>query len=212
MPAPHSIEDLAYMAGIIDGEGSITLPAEYGRSLSLLLVVGNTSRVLIDWMHSRFDGNVTETPIRRLSKRRFWTWYVRGDAASDVLGLVLPYMKVKAPQAALGIEAWRNREPTIGATPLTAEVRQRRLDYHLRMRELNGRLPPDSPRIEIVNSKYQPVELVCMQCGVTFERWPSRIKPSGRAFCNATCARLWHKTVIMPTLSGVRWQRKRNPE
>jgi hypothetical protein len=94
-----------YLAGIIDGEGSLIISRSdrgsymnyYGR-----IHVKNTDYRLIKWLLGKFGGNVHEhKPVDPLKHKKAYSWYFSGDAHDkEVLLLALmPYLIVKKEQA-----------------------------------------------------------------------------------------------------------------
>lgn len=91
------IEEMAYYAGIMDGEGCIG----YYRSLSVA-VEGLYPKTIID-LHTVFGGSVSE--IKRENKRRYYRWRIFGQDAARCLQMLLPYLREKKEQAEVGLEA-----------------------------------------------------------------------------------------------------------
>ena len=91
------IEEMAYYAGIVDGEGSIA----YYKSLSVA-VEGLYPKTLID-MYTVFGGSVSE--IKRDKNRRYYRWRIFGQSAAQCLQMLLPYLREKKEQAEVGLEA-----------------------------------------------------------------------------------------------------------
>lgn len=91
------IEEMAYYAGIIDGEGCIS----YYKSLGVS-VEGLYPKTLIE-MHTVFGGSVSE--IKRINKRRYYRWRIYGQDAGRCLQMLLPYLREKKEQAEVGLEA-----------------------------------------------------------------------------------------------------------
>lgn len=91
------IEEMAYYAGIMDGEGCIG----YYRSLSVA-VEGLYPKTIID-LHTVFGGSVSE--IKRENKRRYYRWRIYGQDAARCLQMLLPYLREKKEQAEVGLEA-----------------------------------------------------------------------------------------------------------
>ncbi len=91
------IEEMAYYAGIIDGEGCIS----YYKSLGVS-VEGLYPKTLIE-MHTVFGGSVSE--IKRANKRRYYRWRIYGQDAGRCLQMLLPYLREKKEQAEVGLEA-----------------------------------------------------------------------------------------------------------
>lgn len=69
---PQRPETWAYMAGIIDGEGHFGFRSA-GRG-HVRLVVVNTHRPLIDWLHDTFGGNVSARKAVSAGGKPCWNW------------------------------------------------------------------------------------------------------------------------------------------
>ena len=142
--------DLAYFAGILDGEGSIGLRLEYKRSLSLVVDIGSTSPELLEWLLATFGGMVyiqrKVSKARILSSRPFAVWRIRGDAASRLLRQVQPLLKIKGLHVEIACNGWAERNEGYlpgshrhnGGNRPSPETMAIRHGYYLAMRELNG--------------------------------------------------------------------------
>ncbi len=140
--------DLAYAAGIIDGEGSICIlvarpntkkrsrsPAWTGR-----VTVDMTDSLIPDWLGTTFGGRVLSV---KGTKRR--VWYVGRLDAVQFLRHVRPYLRQKGAQADLFTQFYS--DPEISFKPrkhspsnaLPAEQIALRNSYAVRMSALNGR-------------------------------------------------------------------------
>ena len=100
--------DLAYMAGIIDGEGTIAArnywaPASINPSVVCRLRVFNTNRSLIDWIAERWPGRIYHSKAIP-NQKIVWTWETKGLRARHLALQVLPYLKIKRRQAEILIE------------------------------------------------------------------------------------------------------------
>lgn len=100
--------DLAYIAGIIDGEGTIALcPAQRGNSkpsFQLTVKVSNTNEWLIQWLHFSFGGSCYAKKIYGENDKQQWEWALWTVRASEFLKLIYPYLRLKKPQAELAIK------------------------------------------------------------------------------------------------------------
>lgn len=107
--------DLAYLAGIVDGEGSFDLKLQVTGSLSLTLHIYNSDKPLFDWTVETFGGRLYEIHRKATALRPQWQpvydWNIAGQPARDLIERMLPYLKVKPAQARLAIEAWDARQP-----------------------------------------------------------------------------------------------------
>lgn len=104
---------LGYLAGLIDGEGTITL---YLRSdvqtMRMRVVVYSTTEEVIEWLLVHFDGKKQKMGRRANPKHsQEFAWYLDGDKAYDLLELIFPYLIIKKAKAQVACEAWRNRQP-----------------------------------------------------------------------------------------------------
>lgn len=102
-------EERAYLAGLIDGEGSIYIAAvgpNRGRSVYAIVTVAMTHRPVIDWLADRTKAgtvklhnhsNLRQHPHYRPQYR----WQLFGKRARLLCETLLPYLRVKAEQARL---------------------------------------------------------------------------------------------------------------
>lgn len=132
-----SVADAAYIAGFIDGEGTVMLISRANGSVGLLVTVANTKRPVMDWLTETVGVGRTHTRSERNPKHAagYW-WQASGEAAASVLTQIRPYLKVKHEQAQLGMDFQdRLRTPALKAD------RSWQQEYRLRMKELNRRGP-----------------------------------------------------------------------
>ena len=108
----------AYIAGLLDGEGVITVTkhrGRYRRSKTAQYVpkveISNTDRKVIDWLNSRING-VVWTSSRKKGWKKLYTWRLqRQEEILDFLLNVLPYLIIKSGQAKLMIKLLTLRQP-----------------------------------------------------------------------------------------------------
>lgn len=99
----------AYIAGIIDGEGSIGIhrqhPRPHGKSATyrVKIHVSNIYLPLLEWLKDLFGGTIyhLSEPRRR---KPCYNWSLMGPPAVDVLRTIYPFLRVKAAQAWLALE------------------------------------------------------------------------------------------------------------
>lgn len=112
MPNPNDLTQLeiAYLAGIIDGEGCIFIHRRRDRTSGFEpgLTITNTNPVLIDWLVSNLGGSVTIYKRDGLKDR--YTWSMHGRKAVELASIVLPYLKIKSQQASILKSFWRIHE------------------------------------------------------------------------------------------------------
>jgi hypothetical protein len=141
--------DLAYLAGIIDGEGTITI-ARAPRNNTKHKVpyyiphmkVCNTDKALIDWIHQNFGGRLNNE--RKPTDKWSTLYYIRWNCgkARDLLNQLLPYLRIKRLQALIVLECIgrMNRHMSTGVMMPKEETELRELLYSV-VTKLNKRGP-----------------------------------------------------------------------
>jgi hypothetical protein len=95
-------EILAYLAGIIDGEGCISIFFSRNRHV-LQVSCKMTDTQAIDLLHEAFGGGRSKTPKRKGENFDTWSWTVSNKSANDCLDQLFPYLRVKKYQALIGL-------------------------------------------------------------------------------------------------------------
>ena len=119
--------DLAYTAGIIDGEGCIMISrvrsqrSRSGYIYGLTVAVNSTDEWLPQWLKFSFGGSITFREPHRKNESPLWMWALRSRQASDFLKLTLPYLHLKKPQAELAIK-FQTRKKYGRSLPLLEEA------------------------------------------------------------------------------------------
>lgn len=100
---------LAYLGGIVDGEGYIGVKRT-GRRYHARLQVGMVERHAIDVLRETFGGSLTIEQHGRL--RPIHRWHVSDRQAEQALRSLLPYLRVKRDQAivVLGLRDFQREE------------------------------------------------------------------------------------------------------
>jgi hypothetical protein len=103
----HSQIDLAYAAGIIDGEGCITICREINRlhhyCYRPVVTVAMSQPEAVELLHSMFGGwkfidDKRNRTTDNLNRKPLLVWRVCGDDTHDVLACLVPYLRVKKDQ------------------------------------------------------------------------------------------------------------------
>ena len=96
--------DVPYLAGIIDGEGSIMVGRRKYLS-PVIICVGNTNFELIYWINQRVPGFVTryDNPSGNRKPQRKWVIHEMATAQA-LLRLLLPYLIVKRKVAQVALD------------------------------------------------------------------------------------------------------------
>jgi hypothetical protein len=108
---PGDPRRLAYLAGIIDGEGNIGIqkvPATavvgaINDSYTVCLTVTNTDARLIHWLLTDIGGSLSVSDQRPGSWKPSLHWKVWGGNALSVISAILPYLLLKREQGELAL-------------------------------------------------------------------------------------------------------------
>ena len=98
-----NIADLAYMAGLVDGEGSVHIVMQDRKKLYVRprIAIGMVELECVRWAFRTFPGGrlyidlPVNAPNGRKQNRVDWT----GNQVVPLLQQIYPYLKLKAPQA-----------------------------------------------------------------------------------------------------------------
>lgn len=125
--------DVAYLAGIVDGEGHITVTrvrtkGSVNVSHSIRVVVTNTDKALIKWLCEMSDTAMVKKAPAHPTWKTAWNWQITGVNAEAFLRAILPWLRVKRRQAELCLELrdlgrhkWKGR----ALDPAVVEERER---------------------------------------------------------------------------------------
>lgn len=102
--------DLAYIAGLFDGEGSVVIDRSHSNSYRLKVAFTMTNQEGIAHCAQTFGGRVfpSPPPRRRWSPR--YQWHIHGDKAYRFLKAIRPFTRVKSPEIDIALaffEAYR---------------------------------------------------------------------------------------------------------
>lgn len=103
--------DAAYLAGLLDGEGSVML---YRRreAVALRIAIANTHRGVLQWVAdvtgvgsvcNQYPAGPSVLDGREFIRKASYGWHCNADAAESVLLQIRQFMQIKSAQADLGI-------------------------------------------------------------------------------------------------------------
>lgn len=130
--------EAAYAAGILDGEGSVSLTRNRkGRWPSPQVSVASTDREVLEWLRHRFGGSISTKKPRQPSHSISYDWKVTDRLALRFLQTVRPYMVIhrKISRTDLLIEAY------LACTPRNGRYNADLLDRKRVLIELFASLP-----------------------------------------------------------------------
>src|SRR4051794_4956362 len=95
----------AYLAGILDGEGCVSLQVrpKNGRFyITPRVQVSNTDEEFIRWLDRTIGaGNIYQNRNHRPTRKDLWLWSCAGSVARELVRATRPWLRIKAPQADL---------------------------------------------------------------------------------------------------------------
>jgi hypothetical protein len=128
----------AYLAGIVDGEGTVTLMRHRKNQTPTPNVsVANNNRELLEWIKSKAQGMILSKKKRKPHHNDSYTWCVRQDRAIRFLESIRKYLIIKKPQADLIIGEYKS--VTHRAGKYTPEMLEKKMRLVAKIRELNQR-------------------------------------------------------------------------
>lgn len=99
-------EELAYLAGFIDGEGSIRVGTGYSPSRErrwyLMFSCHQVNPLPLCLLKARFGGTIRST--HRQGQRKLYEWTITSAQAGDAIAALRPWLHVKADEADIALE------------------------------------------------------------------------------------------------------------
>jgi LAGLIDADG-like domain len=135
-------EELAWVAGLFEGEGTVSISraGRHGYSRNLVSLT-STDKEIIDFLHSRWPGKIgTRQPKNSPRARQAFVWSLYGWAMMPFLLDIEPHVRTSRvrEKIALGLESQRARQTGSRDPAYPAKMEQ----YRVRMSELNRRGRP----------------------------------------------------------------------
>lgn len=107
----YNNEDLAYLAGLVDGEGHISLhkhksPAcKRGYSYRVVLCITNSQTSLLTYLQNKFGGRIDKQGKSAFSGRQIYSLRFNVELMKELLPKLLPYLVLKKPEAQIILES-----------------------------------------------------------------------------------------------------------
>jgi hypothetical protein len=150
----HTVAQWAYLAGIIDGEGSIYIgnfssnPKTGTLHYQTNIEVTNTDEKLVRWLIDTFGGRLSyytakQTP--KNSRKAVWRWIATGELLTHLCKGIHPYLLAKLPQCEIMLKMRETFKGTgaikgkSGCQPVSQEILAIRKQYFDQMRALHCR-------------------------------------------------------------------------
>ena len=98
----YNPEDLAYIAGIVDGEGCIIVATHSSGSNTIRVVVAMADPEPLQLCYNVFGGWAYKR--KNTNGRTLYSWYVQSKTALNVLRAIEPYIRGKREQVELALQ------------------------------------------------------------------------------------------------------------
>jgi hypothetical protein len=139
--------DIAYTAGIIDGEGCIHIRRQRDKRYNncfkygLEVQVTSTEEWLCKWLQLTWGGSVYHGEKPNPKWRSYWCWKIVNRQALAFLENILCYLHIKRPQAEVAIGFQKRQHPGVNDTDASRILKEA---DRLRLQELK-RLRQEMP-------------------------------------------------------------------
>lgn len=142
-----------YLAGLLDGEGSLSLARRYHRDrsteYSVRVAVYNCDRPVLEAVQKSWGGHLASVGPRHPEWREAHSLIWTNSAAAGVLRALAPHLRVKARHAAALLrfqahvtESARSRDPAGRLLPITRREQRIRAQFHAQLKSMNRRGSP----------------------------------------------------------------------
>ncbi len=128
----NSLSDLAYCAGLFDGEGCVLLKKDKD-NYALRIKISSTDYPVLDWLKEHFGGSIIVKHKGGDNRRKSWDWYCSSKENMNFMFGILPYLIIKKDQVIESIEYLCSIQE--GGKLTEDEIRLRKI-YYLKLQEL----------------------------------------------------------------------------
>jgi len=122
--------DLAYTAGIIDGEGCIHIRRQQDKRYNNCLKYGlnvqvtSTDEWLCKWLQMAWGGSVYYGKKNNPKWRSYWCWSIVNRQALSFLKSISAYLRLKKPQADIAIQFQERQQWGVNTTKETEALKE----------------------------------------------------------------------------------------
>jgi hypothetical protein len=116
-----TLEDKCYIAGFIDGEGTITLTYQHKKqqpngSRTLTISVSSTSYNILQFFKDKCGGSIKTHKSRKKHYKQAYSWKIGVNKSLSLLELITPFLKEpeKVRRANLILKNYKNLTPRNG--------------------------------------------------------------------------------------------------
>jgi hypothetical protein len=129
----NSLSDLAYCAGVFDGEGCVTLTRDKELTYRLRLKITSTEYSVLAWIQEHFGGTINLSRKETDNNKESWDWYCKTEDQIVFLFGILPYTIIKRAQI---IEALNYHFEKQNGGKLTEDEFALRERYYMKLKSM----------------------------------------------------------------------------
>lgn len=123
-----------YVAGIIDGEGTITLTAKWSRGTKTafrvpVVSVSSTTLAILEFLQARFGGHISKHKVYQDHHKQSWSWKVCYDGAINMCDTIYPLLLEPEKQRRAKMIALEYKNYTKRNGKYTADEERARLEW-----------------------------------------------------------------------------------
>ena len=95
------VRDLAYIAGLLDGEGTITAFMDKRGCIGTSVLIANSYLPVLEWVQSILGGRIVERGGKNYPAhwRPVWKWCCPAVDQTALLKMLVPYLQIKQQNA-----------------------------------------------------------------------------------------------------------------
>lgn len=120
----------AYLAGLFDGEGTITLSKiNSGEFRSPTLSMSSTSLNLLEICKSTFGGSISKQKVYKDHHRQSWSWKVSYKSALIAIGKLYPFIQEPEKKRRMSLVLSKFQKVTPRNGKYSNDLRAKKLDF-----------------------------------------------------------------------------------
>jgi hypothetical protein len=133
-----NLAERAYIAGIVDGEGTITLTRKHRNNIhSPEITVANTDLRLLEWLKERLGGLIKKK-VRKLPQHsQAYTWIITNNRAIGVMNEIQEFLIIKRKHSELITKNYKACTPRNGK--YTKDLLSKKMELVAQIKKLNSR-------------------------------------------------------------------------
>lgn len=136
-----SEQEAAWVAGLFEGEGTVTI-ATGGRErryTRLVIILASTDIEIVDFLQQRWKGNIRSYKPKTANANVAYNWSIANRRAQGFIKQIYPHIRTKRVKAKFDLALEMQSTKRQGTRLNSPEYREQQELFRLRMKELNRR-------------------------------------------------------------------------